>query len=63
MPASTSAFAAFGPAGVEAALRAQCGAPLTPFTGRHAELSELLAVVPERRVVTLTGASGIGKTR
>ncbi|MDR3096659.1 MAG: winged helix-turn-helix domain-containing protein [Paraburkholderia sp.] len=55
--------AAPGPGGVEAALRAQAGVPLTPFTGRHAELSELLAVVPARRVVTLTGAAGIGKTR
>ncbi|MFP6560959.1 winged helix-turn-helix domain-containing protein [Paraburkholderia sp. B3] len=34
-----------------------------PFIGRHAELSELLAIVPTRRIVTLTGAPGIGKTR
>ncbi|WP_206956926.1 ATP-binding protein [Trinickia acidisoli] len=45
------------------------GAPLgqattpSPFIGRHAELSELLAIVPARRIVTLTGAPGIGKTR
>lgn len=37
--------------------------PASPFIGRHAELSELLAIVPARRIVTLTGAPGIGKTR
>ncbi|MCF7697526.1 winged helix-turn-helix domain-containing protein [Mycetohabitans sp. B2] len=35
----------------------------TPFIGRHAEVSELLAVVPTARIVTLTGPAGIGKTR
>ncbi|MCG1039493.1 MULTISPECIES: winged helix-turn-helix domain-containing protein [Burkholderiaceae] len=35
----------------------------TPFVGRHAEISELLAVVPTARVVALTGPAGIGKTR
>jgi predicted ATPase/DNA-binding winged helix-turn-helix (wHTH) protein len=35
----------------------------TPFTGRHAELSELLALVSSRRVVSLIGAAGVGKTR
>jgi predicted ATPase/DNA-binding winged helix-turn-helix (wHTH) protein len=35
----------------------------SPFVGRHAELSELLALVPTRRIVTLTGACGIGKSR
>lgn len=36
---------------------------LTPFVGRHAELSELLGLVPATRIVTLAGAPGIGKTR
>lgn len=35
----------------------------TPFIGRHAEVSELLALVPTARIVTLTGPYGIGKTR
>ncbi|KAG0166427.1 hypothetical protein DFQ30_007222, partial [Apophysomyces sp. BC1015] len=35
----------------------------TPFVGRHAEVSELLALVPTARVVTLTGPYGVGKTR
>ncbi|MFM0671075.1 transcriptional regulator [Paraburkholderia sediminicola] len=35
----------------------------TPFIGRHAELSELLMLVPDARVVTLTGGPGVGKTR
>lgn len=34
-----------------------------PFVGRHAELAELLAIVPAARTLTLTGAAGIGKTR
>jgi predicted ATPase/DNA-binding winged helix-turn-helix (wHTH) protein len=35
----------------------------TPFVGRHAELSELMALVAEKRFVALTGAPGVGKTR
>jgi predicted ATPase/DNA-binding winged helix-turn-helix (wHTH) protein len=35
----------------------------TPFVGRHAEISELLALVPMHRIVTLIGPHGIGKTR
>ncbi|OAJ62874.1 winged helix-turn-helix domain-containing protein [Paraburkholderia ginsengiterrae] len=36
---------------------------LTSFIGRHAELSELLGLLSTSRVVTLTGAPGLGKTR
>lgn len=36
---------------------------MTPFVGRHAELSELLGLVTTTRVVTLTGAPGLGKRR
>jgi predicted ATPase/DNA-binding winged helix-turn-helix (wHTH) protein len=36
---------------------------LTSFIGRHAELSELLGLLSVGRVVTLTGAPGLGKTR
>ncbi|WP_133645815.1 winged helix-turn-helix domain-containing protein [Paraburkholderia flava] len=38
-------------------------ARMTPFIGRHAELSELLGLVTTTRVVTLTGAPGVGKRR
>jgi predicted ATPase len=48
--------------GPEAWVRSQ-GLGVSPFIGRHAELSELLALVLTHRVTTLTGAPGIGKTR
>jgi predicted ATPase/class 3 adenylate cyclase len=35
----------------------------TPLVGREAELSELLGLLGEARLVTLTGAGGSGKTR
>ena len=38
-------------------------AQLTSFVGREIELSELRALVPTSRLVTLTGAGGSGKTR
>jgi predicted ATPase/DNA-binding SARP family transcriptional activator len=36
---------------------------LTPLVGRAQELSEVLALLQARRLVTLTGAGGSGKTR
>ena len=36
---------------------------LTSFVGREAELGEIVALVRAHRLVTLTGAGGIGKTR
>jgi predicted ATPase/class 3 adenylate cyclase/DNA-binding CsgD family transcriptional regulator len=36
---------------------------LTSFVGRDAELAQLLELLAESRVVTLTGAGGVGKTR
>ncbi|MGB7049458.1 MAG: helix-turn-helix domain-containing protein [Candidatus Cybelea sp.] len=36
---------------------------LTSFVGREAELDEIAALVRERRMVTLTGAGGVGKTQ
>ena len=33
------------------------------FIGRHRELTDLRAMVGKRRLVTLTGAGGVGKTR
>lgn len=37
--------------------------PLTSFVGRQAEIAELQTLLRRRRLVTLTGAGGIGKTR
>jgi predicted ATPase/DNA-binding winged helix-turn-helix (wHTH) protein len=59
---TASAFPALLPTSAVTSLRSQIIDP-SPFIGRHAELSELLALVPTRRIVTLTGASGVGKTR
>ncbi len=36
---------------------------LTSFVGRDAQLSQLQALLAQNRVVTLTGAGGVGKTR
>jgi predicted ATPase/DNA-binding XRE family transcriptional regulator len=38
-------------------------AALTSFVGRKAELEEIRTLMREQRMVTLTGAGGIGKTR
>ncbi|MFH9725192.1 BTAD domain-containing putative transcriptional regulator [Streptomyces sp. NPDC017254] len=43
--------------------RAALPARLTSFIGRADELQELAAVWEERRLVTLTGPGGVGKTR
>jgi predicted ATPase/class 3 adenylate cyclase/DNA-binding CsgD family transcriptional regulator len=36
---------------------------LTRFVGRGAEMNEVRQLLPENRLVTLTGAGGVGKTR
>jgi predicted ATPase/DNA-binding XRE family transcriptional regulator len=36
---------------------------LTSFVGRHTELIEIAAMMRDRRMITLTGPGGIGKTR
>src|SRR4029077_1552702 len=36
---------------------------LTSFVGRGAELAELRGIIAEHRLVRLTGAGGLGKTR
>ena len=36
---------------------------LTPLVGREAELAEIVGVLERDRLVTLTGAGGVGKTR
>src|SRR5438105_5044384 len=38
-------------------------AELSSFVGRRSELRQLRAVVSSRRLVTLTGVGGVGKTR
>lgn len=38
-------------------------APVTSFIGRAAELAELELLLDEKRLVTLTGVGGVGKTR
>lgn len=38
-------------------------APRTAFIGREREISELTALLPSTRLLTLTGAGGCGKTR
>jgi predicted ATPase len=37
--------------------------PLTSFVGRAREIEELSAMLESRRLLTLTGAAGVGKTR
>ena len=37
--------------------------PLTSFVGRTAEIAELRRILGDHRMVTLTGAGGVGKTR
>ncbi|WP_170141159.1 AfsR/SARP family transcriptional regulator [Allonocardiopsis opalescens] len=43
--------------------RGRLGAPLTTFVGRERELVRLAELLPEARLVTLTGPGGAGKTR
>jgi non-specific serine/threonine protein kinase len=38
-------------------------APIGPFVGRERELSELRPLLSERRLVTIVGPGGVGKTR
>ena len=38
-------------------------AQLTTFVGRHAEMDELRRIITDNRLITLTGAGGVGKTR
>jgi predicted ATPase/class 3 adenylate cyclase/DNA-binding CsgD family transcriptional regulator len=37
--------------------------PLTTFVGRHEQVNDLLSTLSGNRLVTLTGAGGVGKTR
>lgn len=44
-------------------LRNNLPAPLTNFIGREKEQADVLALLTKHRLVTLTGAGGVGKTR
>jgi predicted ATPase/DNA-binding SARP family transcriptional activator len=48
---------------VPAASTARLTSGLTSFVGRDAELAEVRALLATRRLVTLTGPGGVGKTR
>jgi len=48
---------------VDEELGAPVPAPLTALIGRDAEVSEVTGLLKERRLVTLTGVGGCGKTR
>ena len=48
---------------VPAAMRTNLPEPTSDLIGRDAELQEILGMLADRRLVTLTGAGGIGKTR
>jgi predicted ATPase/DNA-binding winged helix-turn-helix (wHTH) protein len=51
------------PDGAGAALRSNLPAPLTSFVGRERELVEIKRLLASRRLVTIVGGGGIGKTR
>ncbi|HET6750893.1 MAG TPA: BTAD domain-containing putative transcriptional regulator [Actinomycetes bacterium] len=42
---------------------AELPAPLTSFIGRHEQVSAIRRLLNERRLITLTGPPGVGKTR
>ncbi|OBA78780.1 transcriptional regulator [Mycobacterium sp. 1164966.3] len=47
----------------EASVAQHLPAQLTSFVGRDAEMAEVRALLADHRLVTLTGAGGVGKTR
>jgi predicted ATPase/DNA-binding CsgD family transcriptional regulator len=53
----------FGLVVTQTKLQSNLSAPVSSFVGREAELAEVLALVGGARLVTLTGAGGVGKTR
>lgn len=63
MTAPRAAQPAFGANPVNAASPARTQQQLTPFIGRHAELSEVLGLMSISRLITLVGATGAGKAR
>ncbi|MFI8003353.1 AfsR/SARP family transcriptional regulator [Streptomyces sp. NPDC086010] len=63
-PAGSGRAAAEGPAGgAWPGSRSNLPVPLTPLIGRHQALDQLSRLLAEKRLVTLTGPGGVGKTR
>jgi predicted ATPase/DNA-binding SARP family transcriptional activator len=54
---------AIAPVPVVAAHRGNLPSPTTSFVGREHELGEVVALLREHRLVTLTGPPGVGKSR
>ena len=54
---------AIAPVPVVAAHRGNLPSPTTSFVGRERELGEVVALLREHRLVTLTGPPGVGKSR
>jgi predicted ATPase/DNA-binding SARP family transcriptional activator len=55
--------AAIAPVPVAPPRRGNLPAPVTSFVGRESKLAEVLQLVAEHRLVTLTGPPGVGKSR
>ena len=51
------------PQKLEPSARANLPVPLTSFIGREKEIIEVLSLLEEKRLLTLTGSGGVGKTR
>ncbi|WP_329034325.1 AfsR/SARP family transcriptional regulator [Streptomyces sp. NBC_00178] len=63
-PVGSGPAAAKGPAGgAGPGSRSNLPVPLTPLIGRHEALDQLSRLLTEKRLVTLTGPGGVGKTR
>ena len=60
---SLDAPAPAGPAPVASSGRSTIPGSLTPLVGRDEEVRELTALLEDRRLVTLIGPGGVGKTR
>ena len=62
-PSPTGIATAFPPLKTAASGASRLPAPTTSFVGRERELRELVDLLAARRLVTLTGVGGSGKTR
>jgi predicted ATPase len=62
-PATTPHLYHSLPGGALSRRRTNLPAQVTTFVGRRAELAELESLVRDRRLVTVTGVGGVGKTR
>jgi non-specific serine/threonine protein kinase len=62
-PAARGAFERAARRATTPAVLPQLPSAVTSFVGRAQELQELIALLPTTRLLTLTGAGGVGKTR